>query len=40
MQGKIVKPKQVAPHIGFNFFPPADHITHVINALVVFAGGF
>ena len=27
-------------HIGYNFFPEADPTTQVINAFVVFAGGF
>ena len=30
----------LAPHIGYNFFPPADPVVQIINAFIVFAGGF
>ena len=30
----------LAPSIGFNFFPPADPIVQIIDAFIVFAGGF
>jgi len=30
----------LAPHIGYNFFPPADAVTQLINTFVIFAGGF